>query len=82
LILFDKFFKSIFRTKFEIRKFVSNVIDPSENIIIFFFIKMNDPFEVIKITIELKKHFLRIKKVDSFLNMFILSPWTIIKIFS
>lgn len=72
LVLVDEGFESSLGTELEIRKFVSELVDPGENVIVLLFVEMNYSFEVVHVAIEFEEHFFGVQKANAFLDMLIL----------
>jgi hypothetical protein len=81
-VLVDERFESCFRAEFKVRKFIAELVDPCENVIVLLFVEVDDSFEVVHVAVELEKHFFRVKEIDALLNMLVFRPVALLKVSS
>lgn len=81
-VLVDERFESCFRAEFKVRKFIAELVDPCENVIVLLFVEVDDSFEVVHVAVELEKHVFRVKEIDALLNMLVFRPVALLKVSS
>ena len=81
-VLVDERFESCFRAEFKVWKFIAELVDPCENVIVLLFVEVDDSLEVVHVAVELEKHLFGVKEIYAFLNMLIFRPVAFFKVSS
>ncbi len=55
-VLIDESLKSSLGTELKIRELIPELVNPGEDVVVLLFVKMNDPFEIVHVSVEFKKH--------------------------